>query len=648
MSQSLNIIETSAIDKSHELDGIVPESTYYHSTGIIQRHHAKMSPYEAGLINKGEEGASSSKGIQYNWQINATPNSVLNLNEMYFEVNGNLNVSFDKTKYTGVEANKTIKVDTDDLLIPSDLWFHSAFQNVQLRIGDAVIANTNNPIVHNVFRKLMFHGEEKNDLEGFAGSHYFKKGSTNSTLGELQGLKLKTTIGADEKYVKLSTVSTTASTLTADGANEAAGQAFSAEFTGAPFAINTYGLHQGIYNFASGSILNKTLEFNTNAQGEKKTETVPFTVIMKLSDLFDCDDLLPIFNQQVKISLQRSAYDSVSIQCAHKAFSVTLKDIQYFQLNVFQYLLDPSNSATLMNVYSKPKTVVFSTKQQVFQTVTSTDASNQVTVNSPTGLLFGAKFLMMYLAKSNMNTNLCPDLDFQDYTAGPNEYSKYLGILKAKESGNVITLYRVPIDRYHAAKFPSLYMGPHAPLNIMYNNININCDNYTVLYDDITPLKQDYKGMKNKDEISVHPANYIDITFADPNADNNTVDLKCVYYNRLYHEYCESCKHTGVCPISREEYMNCYPVIMAELSDFSRISTNSFLNIIINNYSDIVGSTEQNKKFKSPYSPDGIVRTQLNILCYGLRALELANGFARLKEIDNTVNNDMDDVISTQ
>lgn len=644
MSQSLNIIETSAIDKSNELDGIVPESTYYHSTGIIQRHHAKMSPYEAGLINKAENGASSSKGIQYNWQINATPNSVLNLNEMYFEVNGNLKVDFNNANYTEA-VNKTVLVNTEDLLIPSDLWFHSAFQNIQLRIGDAVIANTNNPIVHNVFRKLMFHGEEKNDLEGFAGSHYFKTKGEDININKLTTMTLESSQSTQAgKYIK----TTTAGAMTANGSAAEADQFTATLNTSVKIGTsNSCSFHQGVYNFASGSIVNKTLEFKTTNANQIVTQYVPFTVIMRLSDLFDCDDLLPIFNQQVKISLQRSAYDSVSIQTAHKAFSVSLDNIEYFQLNVFQYLLDPSNSATLMNVYSKPKTVVFSTKQQVFQTVTSTQQGNQVTVNSPTGLLFGAKFLMMYLAKSNMNTNLTPELGLQTYN-NLNNYEDIMGILQAATNEDVITLYRVPIDRFHAARFPSLYMGPHSPLNIMYNSININCDNYTVLYDDITPLKQVYKGMELKNEISIQPGNYIDISFKVPNAEDEKVDTVCVYYNRLYHEYCESCKHTGVCPISREEYMNCYPVIMAELSDFSRISTNSFLNIIINNYNEASEKESGGKKYNTPYAPDGIERTQLNILCYGLRALELSNGFARLKEIDNTVNNDMEDVIATQ
>lgn len=646
MSQSLNIIETSAIDKSHELDGIVPESTYYHSTGIIQRHHAKMSPYEAGLISASDDGANSSKGIQYNWQINATPNSVLNLNEMYFEVNGKLKVEFKPEQGLTIPDTKELHVETGDLLIPSDLWFHSAFQNVQLRIGDAVIANTNNPIVHNVFRKLMFHGEEKNDLEGFAGSHYFKKGTkTDAKIGQLTGMTLKSKI--DDKYVSVKKTDGNPATYAFEFVDTATADAqkFSATFTNADVHTNDYAFHQGVYNFASGSIADTTLKFK-DADGSR-VQYVPFTVIMRLSDLFDCDDLLPIFNQQVKISLQRSAYDGVSIQCAHKAFTVQLGSIQYFQLNVFQYLLDPSNSATLMNVYSKPKTVVFSTKQQVFQTVTSTAGGNQVTVNSPTGLLFGAKFLMMYLAKSNMNTNLSPSLDLFSYDT-PDDYSKYMGILgeTTDGQGNKV-LYRHKIDRFHAARFPSLYMGPHTALNVMYNTLNINCDNYTVLYDDITPLRQPYTGMDNKAEIASYPSNYTDVSLSAP--ESETVD--CVYYNRLYHEYCESCKHTGVCPISREEYMNCYPVIMAELSDFSRISTNSFLNIILNNYNKPTGIPEEKKdtiKYRTPYSPDGIERNQLNILCYGLRALELANGFARLKEIDNTVNNDMDDVISTQ
>lgn len=576
MSQAFNIVETSAMDKSRELDGIVPESTYYHSTSIIQRHHAKMSPFEGGLI----DNADKSKGIQYNWQINATPNSVLNLNEMYYEIVGTLEVELnlaDAAYKTEVDAGKSVIVDSENLLTPSDLWFHSAFQNVQLRIGDAVIANTNNPIVYNVFRKLMFHGEEKDDVRGFAGSHAFRFGSYSTT-------------------------------------------------------------HEGVYNFSSGSIKHRRLTFTKPASGYLVKQKLEFRVIMTLADLFDTDDLLPIFNQQVKISLQRSAIDDISIQCNIPGCKVKLDKFNYFQLNIFQYLLDPANSAALMNVYSKPKTVVYSTKTQVFQTVTNTQHSTQVTINSPTGLLFGAKFLMMYLAKSNTTNNIVPTL-----TLPTTATKAYDSVLVKNNTGANVLIEREKISKLQASRFPSLYMGPHAPLNLMYQNVNINCDNYTVLYDDVAPQIQTVADSDLDETITIAPGVYFDLVpKVDTDVDAGNKSSIC-QYSRLYHEYVESCKHTGVCPISREEYMNCYPVIMAELSDFSKISTNSFLNITLTNGRDY---TEAD--WKSPYKIDGNEHNQINILCYGLRALEMSNGYARLKEIDNTVNNDMDDVIATQ
>lgn len=597
MSQSINIIETSEMDRSRELDGIVPESTYYHSTGIIQRHHAKMSPYEANLVGA---NANDSKGIPYNWQINATPNSVLNLNEMYFEINGELDVVADWTKLKTSTSNNNITevtVRSEDLLIPSDLWFLSAFQNVQLRIGDAVVYQANNPIVQNVLRKLMFHGKERNDIEGFAGSHAFPVESMDSTTKKIK----------HEADV----------------------------------------IHKGLYNFSNGSIEGKELVFTS----DKSTQKVKFSVIMRISDLFNTDDLLPIFNQQVKLTLQRSAIDDLSIQCAIDGFSVKLSNISYFQLNIFQYLLDPSNSQALMNIYSQPKTVVFSTTQQVFQTITATSGGNQVTVNSPTGLLFGAKFLMMYLTKSNTNSNVVPKL----YIRSDDNINNKLGILISTKKGNTgddankYILTRGKVEKMQARRFPVCYMGPHAPLNLMYNNVNINCDNYTVLYDDITPLRQDFCE-RIDDEVSIAPHVYIDRRFLEIDhegtvgqQDYKDLNVEHVYYNRLYHEYCESCKHTGIEPITREEFLNCYPVVMAELSDFSKISTNSFLNITFNNSN----ASEGDEAFKSPYRIDGNLHNQLNIICYGLRALQLSNGFARIMEVDNTINNNMEDVLAT-
>lgn len=661
MSQSLNIIETSEIDRSRELDGIVPESTYYHSTGIIQRHHAKMSPYEAGLVNRGSDtdfstkGSDASKGIQYNWQINATPNSVLNLNEMYFEVNGRLRVKCDFSKFASLGDDKTVTVKTEDLLIPSDLWFHSAFQNVQLRIGDAVISNVNNPIVYNIFRKLMFHGEEKDDLAGFAGSHYFRK-STSATgnVEHTDDASFKNTQAA-ELGIYVNGGNYSIKSAAAAGDTKVLDFKHQHGITGdLEVKADLYGLHQGLYNFANGGIENRELVFRKNTQaqiepGHEQVDTilVPFTVIMKITDLFDTDDLLPIFNQQVKISLQRSALNDISIQCAHEGFTVELYDTPYFQLNIFQYLLDPANSTALMNIYSQPKSVVFSTKQYVFQTVTNTGHSSQCTINSPTGLLFGAKFLMMYLAKSNTTSNMCPVLKGYNGTAGNTDaaFEKNQGILDEIISSNNYTLKRRLIDKFHASRFPSLYMGPHCALQLAYNTLNINCDNYTVLYDDITPLKQDIKKSNLKEEVSTQPQNYIDVNF---NKLGDSADVCKVYYNRIYHEYVESCKHTGTVPISREEYLNCYPVVMAELSDFSKISTNSFLNITFNNYSTTkYGGGEIEKKYMTPYSPDGKARDQLMIICYGLRALQMSNGYARLMEVDNTITNSMDDVLST-
>lgn len=585
MTESIKIVDTSSVDKNEELRGLIPESTYYHSTGITQRVHSRFGPYEGNLVAP----ASQSRGTQYNWQLAANPNASVDLNEGYFEIRGNL-----KVKYKGKDLTdgKKVTVNSQDLLIPSDLWFHSFFNNVQLRVGDAVISNVLNPVVHNVFRRLMFHGKEKSPFTGFAGTHTFPA----------QG---KVVVGDDNEK-----------------------------------NFDSIAYHGGLYNFANPScILPQTLEFKKTGSTTTDTQSVPFSCKMMLQDLFDTDDLIPIFNQNIKISIQRSADEGISIQCASPDFSVELEDFKYFQLNMFSYLLEESNKKMLMNIYSKPRAVVFGTRQQVFQTVTSTGRGGQVTINSPTGLLFGAKFLMIYNTKNN--TNLVSEIT----GTTDDKIGEGLLIPAIDSTTTDQNLKRKDITNYQASRFPVYCMGPHTAYPIDYRICNIECGGYKVLYDDVGPLIVEGYKRKATDKAIIEPTIYKDLTYQ---LSNGTGEQKTCWYTRLYHEYCESCMHTGIEPVSHEEFINCWPVIMVELSDFSRIATKSFLNINFQN-GDYTDDAAQNPKHQTPYTYDGHDHTQLNIICYGLRALQMSNGFSRLMEVDNTVtNSDMDDVIEVQ
>lgn len=567
MSEPIKIVDTSSIDMNEELRGLIPESTYYHSVGITQRVHSKFGPYEANLIGD----ASKSEGTTYTWQIAANPNASLDLNEAYFEIVGKLKVKLNNAYETGTQYTYTVQ--SDDVLIPSDLWFHSLFNQVQLRIGDANISTSVNPIIHNVFRKLMFHGEEKNQMCGFAGTHALRIKDSDNTISD-----------------------------------------------------RCYG---GLYNFGNGTgIMSMPLVFGGSTH---ITEVeVPFSVKMMVQDLFDTDDLIPIFNQAIRITLQRSSLKDVSIQCANNDFSVSVSEFKYFQLNTFSYLLEESNKKMLMKIYDKPRALVFSTKQEVFQTITSKQHGGQVSVNSPSGLLFGAKFVMMYLPKSTTNTNQLPV--FHDTS-----FNKKQALL-ASASSNITAntkAHRKPITRDVANLYTSLAMGPHCALPINYNTMLIECGGYKVLYDDITPLRMPTV-INDTTECGVVPAIYNNVKY--------TAGTEACYYTRLYHEYCESCMHTGVQPISHEEFINCYPVVMAEISDFSQIATNSFLNIQIQN-----GEYASENPYQCPYTVDGNTHDQLNIICYGLRALQMSNGQARLMEVNNTViNGEIDDSIQVQ
>lgn len=567
MSEPIKIVDTSSVDHNEELRGLIPESTYYHSIGITQRVHSRSSPYEASLIGP----ATGSQGTTYTWQIAANPNASLDLNEAYFEIIGTLKITMEDTPFTTLGAGNSYSIKTEDLLIPSDLWYHSLFSLVQLRIGDANVSSVLNPVVHNVFRKLMFHGEEKNQLTGFAGSHI-----------------VRTKDG--DKY---------------------------------------YG---GLYNFANGTgIISDLITFN-NAKGgaTNKSVNVRFSVKMMVQDLFDTDDIIPIFNQHIKFSLQRSSLNDISIQCANSDFKVELDHINYFQLNTFSYLLEESNKKMLMKIYDTPRALVYGTKQQVFQTITSKEKGGQVSVNSPSGLLFGAKFLMMYLCKSTTNTNVLPNV------AGMKD--KLLANVAAPTQGTAVLGQRKTLTIDVAQRYPSYGMGPHAALPLAYNQLTIECGGYRVLYDDITPLKLQHTVITT-DECSHIPTIYNDVAYG-----TDASGAQTCYYTRLYHEYCEACVHTGIVPISHEEFINCYPVNIVEISDFSQIATNSFLNINIMNGN--FGNSDTNN---NPYTCDGNEHTQLNIICYGLRALQMCRGTARLMEVDNTViNHGMDDVLEVQ
>lgn len=615
MTESIKIVDTSSVDKNEELRGLIPESTYYHSTGITQRVHSRFGPYEGNLVG---DNASSSRGTQYNWQLAANPNASVDLNEGFFEIRGNLRVKFTAEDAATKLNTQTLTVNSQDLLIPSDLWFHSFFNNVQLRVGDAVISNVLNPVVHNVFRRLMFHGKQKSPFTGFAGTHTFP------AADEFESTDLNVLIGTGP-------VGQTPGTIT--NAKQIKGSGSGKSY------------HGGLYNFSNPTcILPMKLEFKKN-NAVINDVLVPFSCKMMLQDLFDTDDIIPIFNQNIKISLQRSSDEALSIQCASPDFTVELANFDYFQLNMFSYLLEESNKKMLMNIYSKPRAVVFGTRQQVFQTVTSTKSGGQVTVNSPTGLLFGAKFLMMYNTKNN--TNVVGGLS-------GSEHDKILdgclipaiGTLSANKH-----LTRNDITNYQASRFPVYAMGPHTAYPIDYRICNIECGGYKVLYDDVGPLITENYKRDPREKAIIEPTIYKDLSYQLMTSTGVSDDKglgKTCWYTRLYHEYCESCIHTGIEPVSHEEFINCWPVIMVELSDFSRIATNSFLNINFQNGSFNDDETN-NPKHQTPYTYDGKQHTQLNIICYGLRALQMSNGFSRLMEVDNTVtNSDMDDVIEVQ
>lgn len=150
---------------------------------------------------------------------------------------------------------------------------------------------------------------------------------------------------------------------------------------------------------------------------EDKEIVLPFTQFIPLTALFNAIPKTPIFGHEIHIKLTRN---SSVIPCANVLYgkrilgddgklipaptgSLILQEFSRFDLVVPSYKISSAFQTALKKIYSSPKTEIISYADIQTNTMDSTKAGTNATINKYYRLGFESKFLTVFLGKEDGN-----------------------------------------------------------------------------------------------------------------------------------------------------------------------------------------------------------------------------------------------------
>ena len=293
------------IPNVEELLSMTPESSYTKSAAFVDRRVTQLQAVNNALL-----GESFVPGLEASFRVNPSQSCLLNLNECYFTINGELEVNYTIENDIGTNATKSM-ASAIPVLKPSALWVLRAFSKINLSVGGTTLYNIPQPY----------------NLANFISMFY--KDNRSIKNGEyIKDMFYPTQYSIEQ------------SKLIAKGST----------------SLDKYFLAAGSYLPIDDIFtLNITKSSFTNSGAVNTAKLIyEFTVNLQLKDMFP--GLLnkkPLFGNGFVVSLNLDAEGYTSIKTSF-ATMAKIKKFNQFYLNVVSYGLNTEFAAKLNQIYSKP------------------------------------------------------------------------------------------------------------------------------------------------------------------------------------------------------------------------------------------------------------------------------------------------------
>lgn len=288
-----------------ELLSMIPESSYTKSSAFVDRRVTQLQAVNNALLSE-----TFTSGLESSFRVNPSQSCLLNLNECFFTINGELEVNYTVNKNIGTAGTKTFATSCP-ILKPSPLWILRCLSKANLSIGGTTLYNITQP--YNLANFIsMFYKDNRSIKNGEYIKDMFYPTQYNIETSKIAG---KATLKMDNYFKG------TADYLPVD-------DVFSLNLAKSTFTTDT----------------------NTNTANL----TYEFTVNLQLKDLFP--GLLnkkPLFGSSFVVSLNLDADGYSGIKTSFGTMA-KIRKFNQFYLNVVSYGLNTEFAAKLNQIYSKP------------------------------------------------------------------------------------------------------------------------------------------------------------------------------------------------------------------------------------------------------------------------------------------------------
>lgn len=411
----------------------MPKQKFTFPKATMQKVKSTITSLNSGLVT---DTFKNSASTPFTFLINPNPNCVFDLSQAYFNIAGELKV-----------PEEIAAIYTKDIKL-GNLFVLSLFQQAQLSLGGAVIANNQNPgIDANMQAALKF---DEYDL-------------VHKTVSDREFLlnQLKSTFSQDDTVIP--TFAAGFFTLQQRGNNVIGTSNAYPEYSNKEYYFVPYSGTDYITLYNSGGVTVTTemlyiwfdddgfghlISYITNITGgnlpdssqsasfsatfiayglddrfvEERTScipiytaspsgdvqnpnTIPFRCKLYLSDLFNytVDTLDYVFNREVSIVLQRSSGSSIiaNVMSAKTSrnFALEVLKIKKFELITYSYVLTDTARSQLLSYYSKDIETIFGVQTTNLTPLYNFDSGTEQNITLPLTVNYDTKCLLLAFPK---------------------------------------------------------------------------------------------------------------------------------------------------------------------------------------------------------------------------------------------------------
>ena len=431
----MEINEQAAI-QPEQYNQFLPKQKFNIPKSTIQKVKSTITSLNSGLVT--QENFKTSQSTPFSFVINPNNQTVIDLSQCYFNVDGTLNVS-----------DAVAAFNTQDIKF-GNLFLTSLFQQAQLSLGGTVIANNTIPgIDANIQAALKFDqydlinktiadrefmiNEVRPSVNQTADTYVLRSGEWYVIYTSGENKAFVQTVSAIPEmankvvvfYNQLGTQQLqTASgndltgvhrmTIWFDDVGNGSGAVY--ECTGGAFNIpgnddnskidaNTTldNTHTKIYGVsdAFSNIYNSVVPIYTPINGGQ----IPFRCKLYLSDLFNytVDSLDYVFNREINITLQRASTDNILANILSNGgtykTSLQVSGITKFELVCFSYLLTDEAKKQLLTYYSRPVETLFGVQTTNLTPLYNSVADAEQNITLPLTVNYDTKCILLAFPK---------------------------------------------------------------------------------------------------------------------------------------------------------------------------------------------------------------------------------------------------------